>query len=231
MYFQTDRNHLNLAADYITQGEIIGFYFNGTYALLGDADQAPAATKIFTIKNRPRAKTLSLVTGPRYWADFIDLEHPALGRFPLEEVSNLYQMVHALGIVYPADLASAPEHLVQQETILNVWSDYEPLIALQQACLQRGIRAFLGASANLSGEPTITKRGEMVAFFGERLPLIFREDDAVPAYRQKSTSLVDFTGDLPMLIREGNVPKAEVQGAMSELGLGQLVISKDLKLV
>ena len=231
MYLQYLTDHINIAADHLAQGEIIGFYFNGTYALLGDADQATAADKIFKVKKRPRSKTLSLITDPRYWADFIDSDHPAMDRFPLEKISKLYQIVHALGVVYPADPATAPPHLVQEGSILNVWSDYRPLIALQQACRQRGMRAFLGASANMSGQPTIIKRDEMSTLFGERLPLIFDQDEAVPGHRQKSTSLVDFTGALPVLIREGNVPRTEIEAATERLGLGRLIISNDLKSV
>lgn len=204
---------------------MIGFFFNGGYALLGDVDRVAAADAIFELKRRPRAKTLSLVTDPRFWGGFVDLDHPAMTRHPLDRAAALHDRLHAVGIVYPADRAKAPAHLVEDGTILNVWSRYGPLIALQEACRDRGLRALLGASANISGAPTATTIDEMRAAFGDDLPLIVAEDPAVPPNRRQSVSLVDLCGPAPTLLREGNTTEDEVRTALAEVGLGRLVVS------
>ncbi|MEM7095078.1 MAG: Sua5/YciO/YrdC/YwlC family protein [Actinomycetota bacterium] len=222
-----DHGAIAAAADHIAVGGVVGFFFNGAYALLGDADRPDAADEIFRLKQRPRAQTLSLVTDPRFWGDFIDLDAPALARFPLDRVAELHVRLHALGIIYPADPLAAPTQLVQDATILNVWTRYDPLIALQEACRARGGRALLGASANLSGDPTYTTATRMIEVFGDRLTTIFAEDPAVSPERRQSVSLVDLTGAEPILVRRGNTTVDEVSRALSELDLGALVAHRD----
>ena len=220
-----DGEALEAAADRIVDGEVVGFFFNGAYALLGDADRTEAADSIFRLKRRPREQTLSLVTDPRFWGDFIDLDSPPLARFPLDRVARLHDRLHALGVIYPADLAGAPEYLIQDGTILNVWTRYPALIALQEACRARGGRALLGASANLSGEPTYTTTARMVEVFGDELAALFAEDQSVPVERRQSVSLIDLTGTQPVLVREGNTTETEVRDALRHADLGSLLAS------
>ncbi|MEL6985766.1 MAG: Sua5/YciO/YrdC/YwlC family protein, partial [Actinomycetota bacterium] len=198
------------------------------YALLGDAGQPAAADRIFELKRRPRAKTLSLVTDPRFWAPFLDQGSPALTRFPLRSATALYTRLHALGVVYPAHPTDAPGHLVQSGTILNVWSRYRPLIEFQEACRERGVDALCGASANPSGQPTYTTAAQMARGFGDALPIAFAEQADVPVARRESTSLLDLTGGEPCLLREGNTTEAEVGAASLAVGLGPLAISPDV---
>lgn len=227
-YDPHDPHHLRVAADAIAAGHVIGFFFNGAYALLGDADQPEAADRIFELKRRPRARTLSLVTDPRYWPDFVDRASPALSRFPLAAATALYHHLHALGVVYPASPTQAPGHLVQDGTILNVWSRYLPLIELQEACRGRGMRAFCGASANPSGEPTYTAAAQLARGFGAAVPIVFAEQPEVPEVRRNSTSLLDLSGDQPTLLREGNTTEAEIAEAVMAVGLGPLAVSPEV---
>lgn len=216
------------AADAVLAGEVIGFFFNGAYALLCDADQADAAAQIFELKRRPPARTLSLVCDPRFWPEFVDSSSPALRRFPQERAAALHQRLHAVGVVYPADLGAVPTHLVQDGTVLNVWTNYDPLIELQAACRARGSRSLSGASANLSGEPTYTRLEDMQRVFGDRLGATFDVDHRVPTARQNSVSLVDLCGSTATLLREGNTTEAEVRAAVAALGLGDLAVSLDV---
>lgn len=219
---------VDVAAERIADGSVVGFFFNGAYALLGDADRSDAAECIFRLKRRPREQTLSLVADPRFWDEFIDVDSPALSRFPLERVVGLHERLHALGVIYPADRRSAPPHLIQNDTILNVWTRYGPLIALHEACRARGRRALLGASANLSGEPTYTTAARMHEVFGDELAVIFAEDPTVPEERRQSVSLIDLTGPAPVLVRRGNTTETEVRDAVAAAGLGDLTAAEAL---
>lgn len=224
MYDVNDPDDLARAAEEIAAGGIVGFFFNGAYALLGDADRVEAADRIFEVKRRPRTRTLSLVTDPRHWADFVDVSAIALRRFPLDGALALHDRLHALGVIYPAAPTSAPPHLVQDGTVLNVWSRYDPLIELQAACRARGLRALQGASANRSGDATYTTAAEMVDGFGDEVPVVFAEEEVAPE-RRRSTSLLDLTGGVPTLLREGNTSEREVAEAVAAVGFGRLVRS------
>ena len=137
----------------------------------------------------------------------------------------MHQHLHALGVIYPADPTRAPEHLVQDGTILNVWTRYDPLIALQEACRAHGGRALLGASANLSGEPTYAAADRMIEVFGDEPVMILAADPAVPDERRQSVSLIDLTGEEPALVRRGNTTETEIRDALGACGLGGLVVS------
>ena len=230
IFDQTDQADLSKAADFIAEGHAVGVYFNATYAFLGDEDQSAPADQIFRIKKRPRSKSLSLVCDPIYLPEFIDQLHPMNQRFPTEKIVALWERIHAVGLVFPASEAVPPD-LIQDGTILNVWSHCEPLIRLQALCRERGVRALKGASANPSGEPTYTALHQIVERFGEDVVAILDQAERAPERRQKSTSIVSLVGERPELLREGNVPYAELCEIFAELGFGEVVVSPDVKIL
>lgn len=233
---QTNLDDLNQAADYLAQGEVLGIYFNATYAFIGDADQSAPADLIFRIKNRPRTKSLSLICDPIYFPEFIDQFHPVNQRFPYTKIMDLWEMVHAIGLVFPAN-ESAPADLIQNNTILNVWSHFEPLIQLQALCRERGVRALKGASANPSGEPTYIELNQIVNRFGNEVVAILDQTERAPECRHKSTSIVNLVSELnewaetAELIREGNVPHAELCEIFAKLELGDVSVSPYVKIL
>lgn len=167
---------LEKTADLLTSGELIIVYFNGTYAFLCDADQMAPAEKLFALKKRPFSQTLSLVVDPIYLSDFVDQTHPAFTRFPLAQAIALQQQVHALGVIYPANAATAPPDIVQAGTILNVWTEFQaakrPFARLNALARARGMRGFKGASTNLSGEATYHHLNQVLSAFNGHIPVI-----------------------------------------------------------
>ncbi|MEM8863036.1 MAG: Sua5/YciO/YrdC/YwlC family protein [Chloroflexota bacterium] len=228
-----ETQNLSRVAELLAAGELIVVFFQGTFAFLCDCDASEPAEKIFQTKNRPREKGLSLVVDPDCLQDFVDLDHPALRRFPLDKAQKLQRIPHALGIVFPAG-PYAPKDLVQNGTIMNVWTEYppsRPLSQLTQLALAKGLRGFKGASTNLSNEPTYSTVQQVLDQFNGIVPLILNGEVAVPEHRRKSTTLIDFTQQRPTMIRSGNVTAEEVQDALDEVGFGQLQISESVKVL
>jgi tRNA A37 threonylcarbamoyladenosine synthetase subunit TsaC/SUA5/YrdC len=143
-------------------------------------------------------------------------------------VQALYQAVHAVGVILPAARPGAPDHLVQAGTVLNVWTEQRPASPLRGLLLElrrRGRRALAGTSANMSGRPTITDPDEVASVFGGRVRLILLDTfEAVPPRRRRSASMVDLTGPVPRLVREGSVAAAELRAELNRLGLGELAV-------
>ncbi len=219
------------AADALAGGALIVVYFHGTYAFLCDCHAVEPAERIFALKNRPKEKNLSLVVDPQFLPDFVDLTHPAFARFPLAQTIQLQRSLHALGVILPA-AQTAPADLLQNGTILNVWTEYlphRPLAQLTQLAHERGVRGFKGASTNLSDEPTYNTVAQVVAQFDGKLPLILDDRIPLPRWRRKSTTLVDLTGAQPQVVRAGNVPTQELQMALDEVGFGRLSLAPNLK--
>lgn len=222
-----------LTADLLAAGELIVFYFQGTYAFLCDCDAHVPAEKIFQIKKRPREKGLSLVVDPDALPEFVDLSHPAFESFPLKKSIDLQRSLHSLGIVFPAG-PHAPADLVKDGTILNVWTEFppiRPLSELTKLAQAKGVRGFKGASTNLSHEPTYITVDQVLAQFDGQIPLIFDSVEDAAEERRKSTTLIDLTGDRPLMIRAGNVTADELQNALDRVGFGPLEIAENVKVL
>ena len=138
-----------------------------------------------------------------------------------------------MGLVFPAG-PDSPADLVQNGTILNVWTEYRPhrpLAQLTHLARLKGVRGFKGASTNLSNEPTYDSVEQVLAQFDGEIPLILDGIEPVAPERRKSTTLVDLTRDRPTMIRAGNVSADEVQSALNKVGFGQLKIAEDVKVL
>jgi tRNA A37 threonylcarbamoyladenosine synthetase subunit TsaC/SUA5/YrdC len=222
--------HLDQAAELIAQGEIIAFGFNGIFAFIGDADQEIAARRIAAVKQQPFDKPLALVSAPEYLDEFVDLDAPAFRAYPFAKLQQLQREVYNLGMLLPAR-ASIHPYMTHQGTILNVWMEYpphHPSRYLQEQIRKRGKRAFIGSSANQHGEPTYVDPLQTMRVFGSAIPAILNHDlSGVPLHRRQSSTLVDFTGEFPRLMRHGSVPLEELSGHLDRLGLGELRIEED----
>ena len=229
----TEPEDLEVAAEILAADGLIVVFFQGTYAFLCDADATKPADKIFEIKSRPREKGLSLVVDPGFLPEFVDVNHSIFHRFPLEKAIELQRSLHALGLVFPAG-SGAPVDLVQNGTIMNVWTEYpphNPLGQLTNLARARGVRGFKGASTNLSHEATYNTVEQVLAQFDGKIPLILEGGMPVAEHRRKSTTLVDLTCERPTIIRAGNVSAEEVQVALDRVGFGKLEIAKNVKIL
>ncbi len=225
----TDPQAAELAASHLISGEAIIVYFNGAFAFLADMDSAAAGQKIFEAKQRPAEKTLALVCDPEHLGEFVDLTRL---RFPWPAVMALQREIHALGVVLPAREESLPASSLVNGTVLNVWTDYpphRPFVRLQAEIRSMGLRAFQGASANLSGEPTYTSVQQLLQRFSDHVPLIIHDELKAPAERRTSTSILDLTAEQPTLVRLGNVGLAELNRHLADVGLPNAVPATDLE--
>jgi L-threonylcarbamoyladenylate synthase len=220
-------DHIAYAARLIAQGEVIVAGFNGVFGIFGDADNKQAAEKIYHVKNRPLDRNLILVSPPEFLHEHVDTSAPLFTRHSLEQMQQLYRQLHALGAILPARPASAPPFLVVNNTILNIWTEYNPHQPIRQLVAHLrtlGKRALVGTSANRSGEPTHINPAHVFADFNGTVAAVLLDSFRhLPPQRKQSTSIIDFSGEVPRLHREGNVPREELEAALTRLGFGTLV--------
>jgi tRNA A37 threonylcarbamoyladenosine synthetase subunit TsaC/SUA5/YrdC len=229
----TDPTHRSRAVDALVDGEIIVTAFNGIFVLVGDADEPTVAEKVAVAKERPRARGVALVCPPEFLAEHVALETPVLqATYPFGRIEALYKAVYAVGLILPAALPGAPPHIIQDGTVLNVWTEERPASPLRELVLElrrRGHRALAGTSANRAGEPTITDPARVTDVFADRVPVMLLDTvDRVPPERRRSASIVNLTGPAPLLVREGSVPAEELRVEMRRLELGDLAIAEDV---
>jgi L-threonylcarbamoyladenylate synthase len=215
------------AADALAAGEIVVFPFNGIFVLVGDADDPGVPGQIAHAKQRPAAKGVALVCPPELLGEHVAPD--GMTHCSLSQVQELQRALHAIGVILPAALPGAPSHVVQDGTILNVWTDQRPESPLRELVVElrrRGRRALAGTSANRSGQPTITDPGLVTSVFADRVALVVLDNfETLPPARRHSASILDLTGTAPRLVREGSVPAGELRAELTRLGLGELVVS------
>ncbi|RMG23150.1 MAG: hypothetical protein D6732_25000, partial [Methanobacteriota archaeon] len=228
----TNLEHIENASELISQGEIIIAGFNGVFGIFGDADCPEAIAKILEAKNRPVDKNLILVSPPEFLYEHLNLSATVFQYHPLEKIKQLYQEIHALGMILPAAVPGAPYHLVREGTILNIWTEYpphQPIRKLVLALRNRGKRALVGTSANKSGQPTFTCATQVVEAFNDDVAAVLSDSfEHLPAVRRKSTTIVDFTGEYPRLYREGSVPESELREHIERLGFRKLIVDENV---
>ncbi len=216
--------HLVIAAGIINEGGIGAIGFNGPYGLFGHAHRPEVAEKIHVAKNRPLDRKLILTAAPEDLGEYVDLK---ACHYSLDQMVELQKRVHALGLRLPAS-EDAPGHLVLDGTIVNIWTEYEPMRKLMRYHRELGGKAFVGTSANKSGQPTHFRADEVWGDFKQDVDFVLLDGDYdhLPEKRRMSTSIIDLTTDRARLHREGNVTEDELRPVLKGLGFGDLQVDE-----
>lgn len=205
---------------------IIGF--KGIYGAFGDADNVSVSDEIKRMKGRDPNKGLSFVWLPEYLDEIADFSN-----FPYshEQIAELQTSLYALGVVLPAS-ADAHPHLINNGTVLSIHAEDSHFRALQEELRGRGGKGLAGTSANKAGEQTHFRTHEVYADFKEHVPVVLGADyTAYDPIRNRSTTIIRFEGETPILHREGNVPRSELHEKLMERGFPPLQVSEHLKIV
>jgi L-threonylcarbamoyladenylate synthase len=67
---------------------------------------------------------------------------------------------------------------------------------------------LIGTSANLSGKPNALNAEEVKNQLGDKIDYIL---DGGPCPGGKESSIIDVTGNIPVLLREGAISKADIE--------------------
>lgn len=221
--------HIIKTAHIIHSGGIAAFPFNGVWGLFGNADDPEAVDKILEIKERDPKKGLVLVAAPDHIHEHVDFSKI---RFPKKAIIEVWKDIHALGMVLPAS-EDAPKRLVWAEkgqTILNIWTEYQPLKLITCELRKLGVRAMVGTSANISGEATINTFDRLREVFKELVDVLVIDDFSnLSEIRRRSTSIVDMTGEVVRLHRRGNTSEEEIAKLLEKHGLGRLIVPDEVR--
>ncbi len=224
----TDKNDLIKAATIIKNGGIVAFPFNGIYGLFGDINNKHAAEKIYRAKNRPKDKKLIMVIAPEFIKEYAQLDHLSV---PHDDLITFWKNIHALGVILPSGDA-LPITLDNGGTILTIWTEYEPLRFTLEEFRKLGGSAFIGTSANKSGQPTHFESVTLWSDFAYDVDAIIEADfNHLDDSRKKSTTVVDMTTKKPRLHRIGNVSKEELELLMSKYNIPPLTDDEPLIIV
>ena len=181
------------AAAIVTAGGVVAYPTDTFYGLATDARQAGAVARLFSVKGRSGDVAIPLIAADLDQAEMVGelgpLAHDLACRFwpgPLTLVVTARPVLPATLLAGGRTVAvRVPDHAVARQLAATVGFP------------------VTSTSANRSGEPPPTTADDVVRTLGDSIDLVL--DGGVCAGGRPST-IVDTTGEVPTLVREGAVP-------------------------
>jgi L-threonylcarbamoyladenylate synthase len=191
---------ISQAARALVRGEIVAFPTETVYGLGANARDGHAVTKVFAAKDRPRFNPLivhvSDIAAAETYATFDETARKLAKAFWPGPLSLVLPKRPASGI---ADLVTAG---------LDTIALRVPNHAIAQALLKASQLPVAAPSANRSGRISPTTAEHVAAELGDLPAMIL---DGGPCARGLESTVVRVTGETPVLLRLGAVPRQEIE--------------------
>ena len=193
------QKQIERAISTLKQGGIVAFPTDTVYGLGACADIGQAVERIYQVKERPRNMALPLLLADI--SQISDVAHPVpqiawvLARsflpgaltLVLHKSSSVPDIVTGGGETVAVRV---PNHLIPVTLVEGVGA---PIV---------------GTSANLSDKPSALTADEVYSQFGDNLDLII---DGGRCPGGKESTIVDVTGETPVVLREGAISREELK--------------------
>ncbi len=194
-----DERKLMVAARLLREGRLVAFPTETVYGLGADALNAGAVRRIFEVKGRPADNPLIVHIADMEWLG-------KLARLVPETALTLARRFWPgpLTLVLPA------EDRVPAVTRggLDTVAVRMPAHPIALRLIELAERPVAAPSANISGRPSPTDAGHVVEDFYGRIDCIV---DGGPTPIGVESTVLDLTGERPVLLRPGGLPLEEVE--------------------
>lgn len=207
---------LPLAAELIRQGELVAFPTETVYGLGADATNEVAVSKVYQAKGRPSDNPLIIhVQGVEDVLAFVDNLS--------EKAQSLmtYFWPGPLTLIFPIKKDSLPRVATGG---LSTAAFRMPNNWLTLALIRESGVPLVGPSANTSGKPSPTTAQHVYHDLVGKIAGIL--DDGPTAIGLESTVL-DMTGDIPVILRPGSVTQEMLSKVVGEVLVDQHLVSEN----
>ena len=183
----------------LKQGGIVAFPTDTVYGLGACADIGQAVERVYQIKNRPRNMALPLL-----------LAH-------ISQISEVAYPVPQIGWVLARSFLPGALTLVlhKSDSVPDIIAAGGETVAVRvpdhpvPRMLVTGVGTpIVGTSANLSGEPSALTADEVYSQLGDKIDLII---DGGSCPGGEESTIVDVTGETPVVLREGAISREELE--------------------
>ena len=200
-----EENIIKEAGDIIREGGLVAFPTETVYGLGGDALDPEASKKIYAAKGRPSDNPLIV--------HIADIE--ALDRIVTEVPEAARKLAKAwwpgpLTMIFNKTKAVPDETSGGLDTVAVRMPDHPVAAALIRA----GGGYIAAPSANTSGRPSPTTAQHVKEDLDGKIPVIL---DAGPVKIGLESTIVDFTEEIPVILRPGFINKAMLQDVLGEV--------------
>jgi L-threonylcarbamoyladenylate synthase len=193
------RQQVEQAISILKQGGIVAFPTDTVYGLGACISITQAVERVYQVKERPRSMALSLLLADKSQIGEVAYPVPPIAWLLADKF-----LPGALTMVLPR-AKSVPDIVTGGGKTVAVRIPAHPV----PVALARGLGApIVGTSANLSGKPSALTAEEVYAQLGDRVDLII---DGGRCPGGKESTIVDLTGEAPILLREGAISREELE--------------------
>lgn len=198
-----DKKHIQKAVDVLDRGGIIVYPTDTLYGLGVDVTNPKAMQKLFNLKQRAHKQPVSLLA---HSIDQIEFFNKSC---PIEIHSRLMRLLPGKFTV-----------LLENTLIPDLFKPAPPMDELKKigwrvpdhTFVRELVKSFgkpiSTTSANVSGLGNVRNIAEVVSHFGDKLDLLF---DAGPIGNSRGSTILDFTKEPAMMLREGDMTLSETR--------------------
>ena len=190
----------------LKQGGLVAFPTDTVYGLGASANNQQAVARVYQVKERPWEMALPLLLAhtsqisevaeavpPIAWL-LADKFLPGALTIVLYKSNSVHDIVTGGGSTVAVRVPAHPIPVALAE-------DSGPIV---------------GTSANLSGKPSALTADEVCSQFGDKIDLVI-DGGRCPGGRE--STVVDVTGEVPVVLREGAIPREELEQVCGEIRL------------
>jgi len=193
------QQQIEQAITILKQGGIVAFPTDTVYGLGAGISIGRAVERVYQVKKRPRSMALPLLLSDKSQIGEVAQSVPQVAWLLADKF-----LPGALTIV-----------LFKSESVPDIVSGRGKTIAIRipdhpvPFALTQGVGApIVGTSANLSGKPSPLTAGDVRAQLGGKIDLII---DGGRCPGGKESTIVDLTGETPVILREGAISQEKLK--------------------
>ena len=190
----------------LKQGGLVAFPTDTVYGLGAGANNQQAVVKVYQVKERPKDMALPLLLAHTSQINEVAYPVPPIAWLLADKF-----LPGALTIV-----------LYKSNSVLDIVTGGGSTVAVRipahpvPVALAEDLGPIVGTSANLSGKPSALTADEVCSQFGDRIDLVI-DGGRCPGGRE--STIVDVTGEVPVVLREGAIPREELEQVCGEVRL------------
>jgi len=183
----------------LKQGGIVAFPTDTVYGLGACANLRPAVERVYQVKERPRNMALPLLLA--HTSQISEVAEPVP---PVAWLLARSFLPGALTIVLHKS-ESVPDIITAGGMTVAIRIPAHPV----PVALVEGLGVpVVGTSANLSSQPSVLTADEVCSQFGDKIDLVI---DSGRCSGGRESTIVDVTGETPVVLREGAISKEELK--------------------
>ena len=194
------------AARLLRGGGLVAFPTETVYGLGADASNGKAVAGIFAAKGRPRFNPLIV-----HVTDFAEAERHAAFSSDASRLAEQF-WPGALTMVLPRRADTTLSELVSAG--LGTVALRVPAHPVAAALLREAGIPIAAPSANRSGAVSATTAAHVAESLGDKVDFIL---DGGPTILGLESTIIGFDGNLPVLLRPGAIPRAQIEAIVGPL--------------